>query len=159
MLLLIWITLHLARSSFDLTLIDVEAFKTRRNVLLINKRVDYRCLRTDSPLDLFRSILAFGRIHEYAHRHSRAPVTKGAVTRDVICTYRCPHDNPNASELSIPKKPRTNLCWNPRVSIDRSFFSVISSNKGQASDIDYLLPEIHTISRKHRHWCSISKLN
>lgn len=76
-------------------------------VLLINKRrplpmppygQSARSFRIDSP---FRT-----NIHEYAHRHSRAPVTKGAVTRDVIRTYRCPHDNPSASELSIPNELR-----------------------------------------------------
>ena len=86
-------------------------------VLLINKKrplpmppcgQSARSFRIDSP---FRT-----NIHEYAHRHSRAPVTKGAVTRDVIRTYRCPHDNPSASELSIPNELRASPALNPRIS-------------------------------------------
>jgi len=65
-------------------------------------------VRTPRLLDPQDRSFLSERTHEYAHRHSRTSVTKGAVTRDVIRTYRCPHDNPNASELSIPEELRAN---------------------------------------------------
>lgn len=84
--------------------------QNRRNTLLINKRAALLPLPPYAALDLFRIDSSFRYVYTNTpigihERRSR----KGAVTRDVIRTYRCPHDNPDASELSIPKKLRANL--------------------------------------------------